>query len=195
MIGIVNYGGGNLFSLKAALDRAGLPHGMIHVPEDFASFSHIVIPGVGHAGKCMEKLEENNLRQTILDSKKPVLGICVGMQLLSQFSEEGNSPLLGVLPQKTIHFNNCDGLKIPHMGWNQVNFKGHDLFKNIEPGSHFYFVHSFFVEVHKKTTIATAQHGNRFSAAVQFENYYGVQFHPEKSGTAGKQLLLNFSQL
>ncbi len=194
-IGIVNYGGGNIFSLKSALDRINIPHAMVSDVLELEKFSHIIIPGVGHAGKCMSKLQENKMDQAIHRLQVPVLGICVGMQLLTSYSEEGNSSLTNILPLKTKHFSENQNLKIPHMGWNIVNCKKNTLFTGIEPYTYFYFVHSYFVEYNSQFTIANATHGEKFSAAIQSNNFYGVQFHPEKSGKAGEQLLLNFSKI
>lgn len=195
MIGIVNYGGGNIFSLQAALDRANISFGMINSALEMENFSHIIIPGVGHAGKCMEQLSNKKLVSALKFTTKPVLGICVGMQLLTNFSEEGESTLTQIIPLKTVRFTVQEDLKIPHMGWNKVNFTENELFKDIRTGTHFYYVHSYYVEINKTYTMATTKHGDTFSAAIQYNNYYGVQFHPEKSGDAGEQLLLNFSKL
>jgi len=196
MIGIVNYGAGNIFSLTAALDRLGLAYGMIRTVEDFVKYDRYIIPGVGHAGSAMRKLEETGLVPSIIQLKKPVLGICVGMQLLTEFSEEGNSALTGIIPLKTRLFDDQLSIKIPHTGWNRVNpSQENTLFNGISPGAHFYFVHSYFIEFNSKFTIALAEYGIKFSAVIQKDNFYGVQFHPEKSGLAGEQLLKNFSQL
>lgn len=196
MIGIVYYGAGNIFSLTAALDRLGLEYGMILTVEDFDKYDRYIIPGVGHAGSAMRKLEQSGLAPSIRRLQKPVLGICVGMQLLTEYSEEGDSTLTGIVPLKTKLFDDNLNIKIPHTGWNRVNHSpGHDLFKGISPGAHFYFVHSYFIEFNSIFTIALAEYGIKFSAVIQKDNFYGVQFHPEKSGLAGEQLLKNFSQL
>lgn len=195
IIGIVNYGGGNIFSLKSALNRVNISYGMVNVPEDFDKFTHIIIPGVGHAGKCMMELQRTGLVEGIKNLKKPVLGICVGMQLLTQFSEEGNANLLQLLPLYTKRFPATLDIKIPHMGWNEVNYQHNDLFLNIKPNSHFYFVHSYYVENQDIYSISTTKHGVEFAAAIQRDNFYGVQFHPEKSGKVGEQLLFNFQNL
>lgn len=196
MIGIVNYGAGNIFSLTAALDRVGVAFGMINNVEDFEGFERIIIPGVGHAGAAMQKLRESGLVEEIVKLKKPVLGICVGMQLLSSFSEEGDADLLGIIPLKTLHFDKRIGEKVPHMGWNSISATATNvLFKGVPDGSYFYFVHSYFIEADANYSAAICQYGIAFSAAVQKDNFFGVQFHPEKSGKAGEQLLLNFAQL
>ncbi len=195
MIGIVNYGAGNIFSLTAALDRQDITYGMINTKRDFDNYSHIIIPGVGHAGTAMQKLQQTGLVEAIKNLKKPVLGICVGMQLLTSHSEEGNAELLDIFPIKTKLFDRDLGVKIPHMGWNNVHFNDNPLFKDVTPPVQFYFVHSYFIEYNPIFDIASANYGNQFSAAIQKDNFFGVQFHPEKSGEAGEQLLKNFANL
>jgi len=196
MIGIVYYGAGNIFSLTAALDRLGLSYGMIKTSEDFEKYDRYIIPGVGHAGSAMQKLEDSGLVPSIRQLKKPVLGICVGMQLLTEHSEEGNSDLMGIMPLKTRKFSENLNVKVPHTGWNKVTqFSDSHLFTEIAPGAHFYFVHSYFIEFNSIFTIALAEYGIKFSAVIKKNNFYGVQFHPEKSGLAGEQLLKNFAHL
>jgi glutamine amidotransferase len=194
-IGIINYGAGNIFSLTAALERQHIAYGMVNTKEDLEKYSHIIIPGVGHAGAAMQKLENTGLVEAIKALEKPVLGICVGMQLLTEHSEEGDAKLLDILPLKTQLFNRNLGVKIPHMGWNTIDFKNNLLFKDVPKGTQFYFVHSYFIEYNPTFDIAAVNYGNKFSAAVQKNNFYGVQFHPEKSGEAGERLLKNFSNL
>ncbi|SMC97106.1 imidazole glycerol phosphate synthase subunit HisH [Pedobacter nyackensis] len=195
MIGIVNYGAGNIFSLTSALERLNIPFGMVNTEADLDKYTHIIIPGVGHAGTAMQKLEQTGLVGPIKALKKPVLGICVGMQLLTEHSEEGNANLMGIVPVQTRLFNKDQGIKIPHMGWNNISHKNNLLFEGVETDTQFYFVHSYFIEYNPTFDIATANYGMPFSAAVQKDNFYGVQFHPEKSGTAGERLLKNFSNL
>ena len=196
MTGIINYGAGNIFSLTAALNRLEIPFGMISHPEEIEQYKRYIIPGVGHAGSAMDKLRRSGLAESITQIEKPVLGICVGMQLLTSFSEEGDSQLTGIIPLKTLHLDEDMGLKIPHTGWNKVVYEAtNPLFNEITNGTYFYFVHSFFIEFNPKFTIASADYGVKFSAVIQKDNYYGVQFHPEKSGSAGELLLKNFSLL
>lgn len=195
MIGIVNYGAGNIFSITAALNRVGIDYGMINTPEDFDRFDKIIIPGVGHAGAAMQKLADSGLVETIKSLTKPVLGICVGMQLLTDYSEEGDANLLGIMPLKTLHFDKRIQEKVPHMGWNSIEFeKSCPLFRDIPNNSYFYFVHSYFIEHELTYTIATCNYGLPFSAAISRDNFWAVQFHPEKSGKVGEQLLRNFNE-
>lgn len=195
MIGIINYGAGNIFSLTAALERQHIAYGMVNTKEELEKYSHIIIPGVGHAGAAMQKLVQTGLVDSIKTLKKPVLGICVGMQLLTEHSEEGDSALLNIIPLKTKLFDKALEIKIPHIGWNTVAFQNNLLFENVPDGTQFYFVHSYFIEYNPIFDIAAVNYGNKFSAAIQKENFYGVQFHPEKSGEAGERLLKNFSNL
>jgi len=195
MIGIVNYGAGNIFSLTATLKRLNIAYGMIDTAADLEKYSHIIIPGVGHAGAAMKKLMQTGLVEPIKQLRKPVLGICVGMQLLTQHSEEGDAALMNIIPLKTRLFDKENNIKIPHMGWNNVNFKNNNLFKGVDSQAQFYFVHSYFIEYNPTFDIATVDYGVQFSAAIQKDNFYGVQFHPEKSGAAGERILLNFSTL
>ncbi|MCT1531845.1 imidazole glycerol phosphate synthase subunit HisH [Sphingobacterium daejeonense] len=195
MIGIVNYGAGNIFSITAALKRLNIDYGMINKPEDFDLYDRIIIPGVGHAGAAMQKLVESGLSETIKGLKKPVLGICVGMQLMTDYSEEGDVDLLGIIPLKTLHFNGRVQEKVPHMGWNSIEFENNcPLFKDIPNNSYFYFVHSYYIEHELTYGIATCAYGLPFSAAISRDNFWAVQFHPEKSGQVGEQLLLNFNE-
>ena len=195
-IGIVDYGAGNIYSLTCALERLKIPFTMLHKQSDYSSCTGYIIPGVGHAGAAMQKLVESKSIPLILESKKPVLGICVGMQLLSTHSEEGNSELTGIIPLKTCLFPSSSGLKVPHMGWNQVNqFTCDPLFEGIANNSHFYFVHSYYIEFNPNFTIGSTDYGLNFSAAVHFNQFWGVQFHPERSGENGERILHNFYKL
>ncbi|GAB2981582.1 imidazole glycerol phosphate synthase subunit HisH [Mucilaginibacter puniceus] len=196
MIGIIRYGAGNIFSLTAALERLGIAYGMVNSEEDLEQYDRYIIPGVGHAGAAMQKLEQTGLVPKIKALKKPTLGICVGMQLLTSYSEEGDSNLLNIIPIKTLKFSSDVNHKVPHTGWNQVfTEKDSPLFKNIPAGSHFYFVHSYFIEYNNAYTLSSTNYNIKFSASIWQDNFYGVQFHPEKSGKYGEQLLTNFSKL
>jgi imidazole glycerol-phosphate synthase subunit HisH len=194
-IGLINYGAGNIFSLTAALDRLQLSYKMIHNPDDFGMHDRYIIPGVGHAGAAMQKLVETGLIPEIMRLQRPVLGVCVGMQLLTRFSEEGNSDLMNIIPVNTRLFSPDLKLKVPHTGWNKVHVeKENKLFKGLK-NEYFYYVHSYHIEFNPNFTIASTEYGIKFSAAIMKDNFYGVQFHPEKSGKAGEQVLLNFAHL
>jgi glutamine amidotransferase len=196
MIGIIRYGAGNIFSLTAALERLGIKYGMVHSEADFEQFDRYIIPGVGHAGTAMNKLLQTGMVEKIKSLKKPTLGICVGMQLLTEHSEEGDAAMLDIFPIKTLRFADSAEYKVPHTGWNRVNSeKDNPLFKNIPAGSHFYFVHSYFIEYNEAYTLASTAYSIKFSASIWRDNFFGVQFHPEKSGRLGEVLLTNFSNL
>jgi len=195
-VGIVQYGAGNIFSLTSALDRLGISYGMIEKPEDFELYDRYIIPGVGHAGAAMTKLINTGLVPYIQKLTKPTLGICVGMQLLTAHSEEGDAELLNIIPVKTLKFSDSADYKVPHTGWNRVCAeKENHLFKDIPTGAHFYFVHSYYIEYNDKYTLASTDYSLKFSASIWLDNFYGVQFHPEKSGVYGETLLTNFSKL
>ena len=196
MIGIIRYGAGNIFSLTAALDRLGIKYGMVHSEADFKQFDRYIIPGVGHAGAAMNKLQHSGMVDKIKAIQKPTLGSCVGMQLLTAHSEEGDANMLNIFPIKTKRFADSSEYKVPHTGWNQVySEKDNLLFKNIPIGSHFYFVHSYFIEFDEAFTLASTNYSLKFSASIWRDNFFGVQFHPEKSGKFGETLLTNFSNL
>jgi glutamine amidotransferase len=193
MIGIINYGAGNLFSLECSLERINVPYFRINKPEELGKADRIIIPGVGYAEAAMYKLKEKDFIDSIVKINKPVLGICLGMQLLTESSEEGNAELLKLVPLKTIRFK--EELKVPHIGWNKVKcVSDNPLFKGINE-EYFYFIHSYFVPFSEELTMATTEYPTAFSSAIGCKNFVGVQFHPEKSGKAGEQLLRNFSNL
>ncbi len=195
-VGIVRYGAGNIFSRTSALERLGISYGMINHEDDFEQYDRYIIPGVGHAGAAMQKLQQTGLVPKIKSLTKPTLCVCVGMQLLTSHSEEGDADLLGIIPIKTLKFKETTGFKVPHTGWNNVYAeKENPLFKDIPNGAHFYFVHSYFIEHNPVYTLASTNYVNMFSASIWNNNFYGVQFHPEKSGEYGETLLKNFSQI
>lgn len=169
---------------------------MVHSEADFEQFDRYIIPGVGHAGAAMNKLQQSGMVEKIKSQKKPTLGICVGMQLLTEHSEEGDADMLSIFPIKTLRFADSSEYKVPHTGWNRVEHeKDNPLFKNIPAGSHFYFVHSYFIEFNEAYTLASTDYSTKFSASIWRDNFFGVQFHPEKSGRLGEVLLTNFSNL
>ena len=194
MIAIVNYKMGNLRSVQNALCRLGADFTVTDDAETIRRASHVLLPGVGAADEAMRNLRETGLPAVIRSLRQPVLGICVGMQVLCRHSEEGDAECLGVFDAKVRRFAAGEGLKVPHMGWNQLGNMETKLFMGIGSGSYAYFVHSYFAGL-CPDTIATARYGALFSAALKYENFYGVQFHPEKSGDTGERLLANFLAL
>ncbi|TNG95392.1 imidazole glycerol phosphate synthase subunit HisH [Pasteurellaceae bacterium USgator11] len=188
---IIDTGCANLSSVKFALDRLGYRAKISRDLNEIQQADKLLLPGVGTALAAMKNLQDRQLIDTILNASQPVLGICLGMQLMTEFSSEGNLATLGLMHGRTELIPNL-GLPLPHMGWNQVQYEvDHPLFAEIEQNSHFYFVHSYAV-LPNENTIATCDYGVAFSAALGHNNFYGVQFHPERSGKVGAQLLRNF---
>ncbi|WP_101774463.1 imidazole glycerol phosphate synthase subunit HisH [Pasteurella oralis] len=188
---IINTGCANLSSVKFAFDRLGYRADITDNIEKIKSADKLILPGVGTAKAAMQNLADLALIEVIQNLKQPVLGICLGMQLMTEFSEEGNLELLKLMSGKTEKLPDCH-LPLPHMGWNKVHYStDHPLFAEIEQDSYFYFVHSYGV-LPNPHTIATCDYGVPFSAAIQHNNFYGAQFHPERSGKAGAQFLRNF---
>lgn len=191
MITIIDTGCANLSSVKFAFDRLGYSAEITRDLKKIQSADKLLLPGVGTANAAMENLQHRQLIDTIQNLTQPVLGICLGMQLMTEFSDEGRVETLNLMQGKTTLLPNCD-LPLPHMGWNKVRYEpNHPLFVGIEQDSHFYFVHSYAV-LPNENTVATCDYGVPFSAAIQRDNFYGVQFHPERSGKNGARLLRNF---
>lgn len=189
---IIDYGAGNIKSLSFALERLGVNPIISDDAETIRNADKVFFPGVGSAAYAMKALKEKKLDQLIPKLTQPVLGICLGMQLLCAFSSEGHTEGLGVINEKIIPFNNR--VKVPQIGWNQIeNLKG-PLFRKIDESAYMYFVHSYFLPDNKQS-IATANYQQKYSAAFCLNNFYGVQFHPEKSSKAGAQILKNFLNL
>jgi glutamine amidotransferase len=196
MIAIIDYDMGNLRSLENALDRLGATYCVTADPDTIRKADKVILPGVGHAGLAMDNLVERGLPAVIRSLRQPVLGICVGMQVLCRDSEEApGKACLGVFDAHVRRFSPAPGCKVPHMGWNDLgNIEG-KLFKDMKSGAYVYFVHSYFAGL-CPDTVATCQYaGVMFSAALRYENFYGTQFHPEKSGSVGEKILLNFLAL
>ena len=188
---IIDTGCANLSSVKFAFDRLNIQAEISRDLAKIKSADKLLLPGVGTAMAAMKNLRERQLIETIQKATQPMLGICLGMQLMTEFSTEGNVETLRLMNGKTELIPNT-GLPLPHMGWNRVRYAAdHPLFTGIEQDSHFYFVHSYAV-LPNENTIATADYGVPFSAALGCKNFYGVQFHPERSGKNGAQLLKNF---
>jgi glutamine amidotransferase len=194
-LAIIDSGGANIASLQFAVQRLGIESDLTTDPERLKTASHVLLPGVGAAADCMGRLQSAGLVDTIRQLKQPMLGICVGMQLLFESSEEGDVACLGVLPGRVRRFNDRNGLPVPHMGWNQLEFKQQSpLLNDIANGDYVYFVHSYAAPV-SDLTLAATEYGDQFAAVVQRGNVYGAQFHPERSAKVGAQLLKNFLQL
>ena len=191
-IGIIDYGAGNVQSVMNALLKLNQSVIISNQIEELNQVDKIILPGVGNAKKAMEQLTKNQLVNYLKDYKNPILGICLGMQLLCTYSEENNTNCLDIIEGQVLRFN--INQKVPKMGWNKIEFDDNELFKNIPKESYFYFVHSYYLPINA-ASIATAQYGVKYTSAIARNQYYGVQFHPEKSGSAGLQLLQNFIAL
>ena len=188
---IIDYGAGNIQSIKLAFQRLGIEAELTNDAETIHRADRVIFPGVGEASSAMAKLWESGLHDVIANLKQPVLGICLGMQLMCNSSEEGNTKGLGIFHTEVVKFNS--GVKVPQIGWNKIEHLKGNLFKGL-PEDFIYLVHSYYAP---KTTesIATSTYGLEYSAALQKDNFYGVQFHPEKSGEYGSKILQNFLEL
>lgn len=194
-LAIIDSGGANLASLQFAVERLGVSAEITTDPDRLQRASHVILPGVGAAADCMTRLRSAALIEPIRALKQPLLGVCVGMQLLFESSEEGDVPCLGLLPGRVRRFANRADLPVPHMGWNQLELRRDSpLLNAVAAGDYLYFVHSYAAPV-SDLTVAATSYGERFSAIVQRGNVYGMQFHPERSARVGAQLLRNFLQL
>jgi len=191
-VAIIDYGAGNIQSLRFALDRIGVEVVITSEARAIQNADKVIFPGVGHASVAMSSLRKTGLDLIIPQLTQDTLGICLGMQLMCSFTEEGNEDGLGIFPTSVERFSHQ--YKIPHMGWNSIVSAKGKLFKDIMVGSYFYCVHSYHVKNNEHTT-ASMDYGYEFSVALQKENFYACQFHPEKSGIVGAQLLKNFIEL
>lgn len=194
MIAIINYRMGNLRSVENALQRLGADFRVTADADEIRRADRVLLPGVGNAAEAMENLRGAGLVQVIRDLRRPVLGICVGMQVMCRHSEEGDAECIGLFDARVRRFRPTETEKVPHMGWNRIANMETKLFKGLTGGDYVYFVHSYYAGL-CPDTIATARHGQLFSAALKYENFYGTQFHPEKSGDVGEQILKNFLEL
>ena len=196
MIAIIDYDTGNLRSVCNALDRIGAEYVLTDDPKVIAQADRVLLPGVGEASSAMAKLQERGLCDVIKSLQVPVLGICIGMQLMCRHSQEGDVDCLGIFDADVCRFeaDQSAGIKVPHMGWNTLSGLKTGLFEGLSDGDFVYFVHSFAASV-CDDTIAVSDNGRRFSAAMRRGNFYGAQFHPEKSGDVGERILRNFINL
>jgi glutamine amidotransferase len=192
MIAILKYNAGNIRSVQNALNRLGYKSIITDDPSELSVAEKVIFPGVGEASSAIQYLRERGLDRTIISLKQPVLGICLGLQLMCRFSEEGDTKCLGIFDTDVRLFPPVD--KIPHMGWNNfLTIKG-DLFKGITLNDNVYYVHSYYAEI-SSGTLATCEYILPFSAAMQKDNFYATQFHPEKSADKGEIILKNFLKL
>jgi len=191
-IAIVKYNAGNIQSVLFAMERIGTPALVTDDPELIRKADKVIFPGVGEASSAMKYLRERNLDQVLKSLEQPVLGICLGMQLMCRHSEEGDTACLDIFDTHVMKFN--QGLKTPQIGWNQVVSANGKLFEGLGDSPYFYFVHSYYAGLCDETAAVT-EYGINFSSALQKNNFYGVQFHPEKSAEAGQRLLQNFLNL
>ena len=192
---LVDAGGTNIGSVRYALQRLGVNAMLSADAAQIRSATHVILPGVGAAAPGMARLCEARLVETLRRLTQPVLGICLGMQLLFERSEENDAECLGIVPGAVRHFPQCGNLRVPHMGWNSIRVdKPNRLLDDTATASRAYFVHSYAAPV-GGCTVASANHGQDFSAAIQHENFFGVQFHPERSSAFGARVLRNFLAL
>lgn len=189
-VAIIDYGSGNVFSVSSALKRLGVASVVTDDYKIIKSSDAVIFPGVGHAKFAMEQLKETGLDKLIPFLKQPVLGICLGMQLMCKYTEEGDVKCLNIFSNVNVR-KFVDSPKIPHMGWNRLE-NGKGLFKEVN--SDVYFVHSYYAELNEYT-VSEAEYGSKFTASMQKNNFYGCQFHPEKSGKNGERLLSDFLKI
>ncbi|BFM44960.1 imidazole glycerol phosphate synthase subunit HisH [Flavobacterium sp. CFS9] len=189
---IINYGAGNIQSIMFAVERLGFKAVLSNNPDEIQKADKVIFPGVGEASSAMGKLKESGLDRLIPNLKQPVLGICLGMQLMCNTTEEGNTKGLGIFDVDVIKFSS--NVKVPQMGWNQIYDLKSDLFKDIAENEFMYLVHSFYAP-NCKYTIATTNYDVEYASALQKNNFYGTQFHPEKSGDIGEKILNNFLKI
>lgn len=189
---IIDYGAGNIQSIMFAIKRLGFEAVLSHDAEEIRNADKVIFPGVGEASSAMEKLRATGLDKVIPTLKQPVLGICLGMQLMCHSSEEGKTEGLGIFDLDVVKFSKK--VKVPQIGWNQISKLKSKLFANIPEKSYIYLVHSFFAPIGEET-IAISEYDVEYSAALQKDNFYGVQFHPEKSSDVGSGILQNFLKI
>ncbi|SHI85986.1 imidazole glycerol phosphate synthase subunit HisH [Flavobacterium terrae] len=191
-IAIIDYGAGNVQSVLFALERIGFTGKVTSDAEEIKNADKVIFPGVGEASSAIKMLHDKDLVKVILQLKQPILGICLGMQLLCKSSEEGNANGIGVFDLEIKRFSNQ--VKVPQMGWNNIYNLKSQLFDGISENEFMYLVHSYYAPLNAYS-IATTNYGIEYATAIQKDNFYGVQFHPEKSGNVGEQILKNFLNL
>ena len=191
-VAIIKYNAGNIYSVSYALKRLGVEAIVTADPEQLRKADKVIFPGVGEARTTMDYLRAHQLDVLIKELKQPLLGICLGMQLMCSFSEEGNTECLGIFPETIHQFPKGQGFKVPHMGWNTISNLSSPLFTGLENESYVYFVHSFYVPLSSYTTAETEYGGIKFTSALSRGNFHGVQFHPEKSGDCGMEIIRAF---
>ncbi len=189
---IVDYGAGNIQSIRFAFQRLGYTLELSADPERIRRADKVIFPGVGEASSAMEKLTQSGLDTLIPELKQPVLGICLGMQLMCKSSEEGPTEGMGIFDVEVLRFDGI--LKVPQIGWNSIHDLKSPLFEGVRESEYIYLVHSFYAPLCEET-IAVSDYGLPYSAALARDNFFGVQFHPEKSGSAGALMLSNFLKL
>jgi len=189
---IINYGAGNIQSIMFAIERLGYKAVLSNNPDEIKAADKVIFPGVGEASYAMKMLQESGLDVLIPTLKQPVFGICLGMQLMCNYSEEGDTKGLGIFDVNVVKFSSK--VKVPQMGWNTIYNLKSDLFKGIAENEYMYLVHSFYAPLCAET-IATTNYELEYSSALENDNFYGTQFHPEKSGDIGEQILANFLKL
>jgi glutamine amidotransferase len=188
-VAVVRYNAGNIFSISAALTRLNVEFRVTDQPEEIVRADRVIFPGVGEASSAISFLHARELDDALRQVSAPLLGICLGLQLLATHSEENDTECLGLIETKVRRLTVAR--KVPHIGWSRVAHTGHPLFTDIPSGEFFYFVHSYAAEI-GEATIAQCEYGELFSASIASKNRVGVQFHPEKSAKAGARLLRNF---
>ena len=192
---IVGSGGANIASLRFALQRLGASAALTTDADELAAASHVILPGVGAAADAMARLHALGLTDVIRQLRQPVLGICLGMQLLGSASDEDDVACLGLMSERAHRLSEGPGISVPHMGWNSIETRREcPLLDGIPAGAHFYFIHSYALPC-DDTTVASAIHGTEFAAVAQRDNFFATQFHPERSAAHGARLLANFLAL